>query len=116
MTGIVFFGTKRLDDIVYWYKENLGMEIWLDQPDCTILKHGNLLLGFCQRDNAETEGTITIFFPKKQDVDAMYNSLSEIAITVPKENKRYRIYQFYAKDPEERTLEFQAFLHPVKTL
>ncbi|MFQ5979283.1 MAG: nitroreductase family protein [Candidatus Heimdallarchaeota archaeon] len=31
----------------------------------------------------------------------------------PKENAAYRIYNFYARDPEERLVEFQCFLHPL---
>jgi hypothetical protein len=31
-------------------------------------------------------------------------------------NDRYRIYHFFATDPEGRKLEFQAFLHCVEKL
>ena len=31
-------------------------------------------------------------------------------------NEQYQIYQFFAEDPEGRTLEFQAFLHPVEPI
>lgn len=103
-----------MDEIVKFYKEELGMTIWLEQVDCTVLRKGNLLLGFCQRDSKETEGMITIFFDTKEEVDHIYNKLEMISEFPPKENPRYKIYQFFAKDPEGRVLEFQAFLHPVE--
>jgi hypothetical protein len=34
----------------------------------------------------------------------------------PRVNDRYQIYQFFAKDPEGRQLEFQAFLHPLSVV
>ena len=90
------------------------MEVWLEQPDCIILQHGNLLLGFCQRDSAEVDGMITFVYDRKEKVDLMYNRLEDIATGPPKENAKYQIYQFFAEDPEGRALEFQVFLHPTK--
>lgn len=103
-----------LDGIIDFYVNELGMHVWLEQPDCVILNHGNLLLGFCDRDSAEVEGMITLFYPTKNDVDAMYDLLKHISTTEPSENERYQIYQFFAEDPEGRALEFQAFLHQIE--
>ncbi|MBN2229486.1 MAG: VOC family protein [Candidatus Thorarchaeota archaeon] len=116
MAGIVFFRTTRLQEITDFYINELGMHIWLEQEDCTILSHGNLLLGFCNRDTAELEGMITLFYPTKEDVDVMYDMLKHIATTTPIENERYDIYQFFAKDPEGRALEFQTFLGPIEPI
>ncbi|MFX0170678.1 MAG: hypothetical protein ACFE9L_02030 [Candidatus Hodarchaeota archaeon] len=46
-------------------------------------------------------------------MDEIYERFGDHAITAPIENEKYNIYQFYAKDPEERDLEFQAFLHQI---
>lgn len=116
MSGIVFFKTERLGEIVDFYLNDIGMRIWLDQEDCTILSHGNLLLGFCQRDEPDLEGMITFFYPEKSDVDDMYEMLSNIATSRPTLNEKYQIYQFFAEDPEGRALEFQAFLHRVEPI
>lgn len=116
MGGIIFFKTNNLDRIVSFYQTRLRMTIWLEQPDCTILNYGNLLLGFCERESAETEGMITLVFESKKEVDDMYDDLQDIAIDKPNENEKYKIYQFFAKDPEGRVLEFQAFLHEIRTL
>ncbi|MGV9169478.1 MAG: VOC family protein [Promethearchaeia archaeon] len=113
MGGIVFFRTETLDKIVEFYQSRMGMNIWLDQVGCTILSHHNLLLGFCQREGAETEGMITFYYNSKAEVDKMYYQLKDIADTEPKENRKYGIYQWFAEDPEGRALEFQAFLHEV---
>ncbi|MBD3157644.1 MAG: VOC family protein [Candidatus Lokiarchaeota archaeon] len=111
MGGIVFFRTERLSEIEEFYEERIGMNIWLEQPGCTILSYDNLLLGFCQREKAETEGMITFYYDTTEKVDDMYEKLRDIAETEPQKNQKYRIYQWFAKDPEGRDLEFQAFLH-----
>lgn len=116
LAGIVFFKTTMLEEIVDFYVNDIGMHIWLEQEDCTILSQGNLLLGFCHRDIAEVEGLITFFYPTEEDVDAMYDLLENISISKPTLNERYQIYQFFAEDPEGRALEFQAFLHPVEPI
>ncbi len=116
MSGIVFFKTTMLDEIVEFYTSKLKMEIWLEQDGCTILKYDNLLLGFCQREEAETQGMITLFFEQRVTVDLAYAVHKEIATGPPKENEKYKIYQFFAKDPEGRDLEFQHFLHPLKPI
>jgi hypothetical protein len=59
---------------------------------------------------------ITFFYPSREEVDRIFAELQDIASTDPAENQRYRIYQFFAADPEGRALEFQAFLHPLQAL
>ncbi|MFW9792869.1 MAG: VOC family protein [Candidatus Thorarchaeota archaeon] len=116
MAGIIFFRTMMLNEIIDFYVNEIGMHIWLEQEDCTILSHGNLLLGFCQRETPEHEGMITFFYPTEDDVDSMYKLLQDIAKAEPVVNEKYQIYQFFAEDPEGRALEFQAFLHPVEPI
>ena len=113
MPGIIFFRTENLEKITRFYTEQLDMTIWLDQGGCTILRSDNLLLGFCGSEEAERNGVITFFYKTREEVDERYKALSGFAGNEPAENHRYRIYQFYADDPEGRTLEFQSFLHPV---
>jgi hypothetical protein len=40
-----------------FYQNKVGCEVWLQQEDCIIMRHGNFLFGFCQRDEADTGGT-----------------------------------------------------------
>jgi len=114
MAGIIFFRTTMLKEIIDFYVNEAGMHIWLEQAECVILNHGNFLLGFCDRDESEIEGCITLFYPSKEDVDVMYNQLKDISTSEPSINEEYEIYNFFTKDPEGRTLEFQAFLHPIE--
>lgn len=111
MGGIVFLKTEDLERIVAFYIQEVGMRRWLDQPEITILRHGNLLVGFRQHERADTDALLTFFYPTREEVDAMHHRLREVAVGEPAETPRYRIYNFYARDPDGRAIEFQCFLH-----
>jgi hypothetical protein len=113
-SGIVFFSTTKLEEVKGFYIERVGCELWLDQGSCAILRYGNLLVGFCQSQEADLDTLITFFYERKEDVDALYEELKPSSISAPKENRKYRIYHFYARDPEGRSIEFQSFLHPIE--
>ncbi len=113
MAGIIFFKTKSLELIREFYIKRIGMELWLEQADCIILKHGNLLLGFCQREDADTQGIITFVYDNTDQVYNMYKKFRTEALAEPVVNEKYNIYHFFAKDPEGRLVEFQYFLQPV---
>ncbi len=110
MSGIIFFGTKEFTSIINFYKERIGMDVWLEQADCIIFQHQNLLLGFCQRDHADTDGMITFYFDTNGEVDQFYDKFKVEAVGLPKTNEKYGIYHFFCKDPEGRDVEFQRFL------
>ena len=116
--GLVFLKTKDRQNLVQFYCKKLGMEVWLEQPDITIVAHGNLLLGLHQKLDCEpdTQGMYTLVYPSIEAVDDMYGRLKDIADGPPRYNERYRIYQFFATDPEGRQLEFQVFLHTTDTV
>jgi len=114
MSGIVFYKTTRYKEIITFYTDTIGMTVWLRQADCTILKHDNFLLGFCHRDSVDRCGIITFYYNEKKTVDEMYSRLKEYALDKPKINDTYKIYHFFIKDPEERIVEFQYFMHPVE--
>lgn len=111
MSGIVFFRSTHLGTLRTFYGKELGMELWLDQGECLIFRHGNLLLGFCSGEECHDQGTITLFFRSKAEIDAWHQKLSAISVGTPQENESFRIYHFFAHDPEGRSLEFQCFLH-----
>jgi catechol 2,3-dioxygenase-like lactoylglutathione lyase family enzyme len=113
MSGIVFYATERHDAVIDFYTDRLGADVWLEQPDCTVLKHDNLLVGFCARDRTDDCGILTFVYPDREAVDAVHADLSDVAREAPHENERYDIYQFFAEDPDGRTVEVQTFLHPV---
>jgi hypothetical protein len=113
MSGIVFMKTNDLLKIKQFYTEKIQCEIWLEQKDCLIFRHDNFLFGFCERADIENCGILTFFYQSKSEVDTIYSTMKTTADAAPRENKTYKIYQFFAKDPEERTLEFQYFMHPL---
>jgi hypothetical protein len=114
MSGLIFFKTEMLETIEQFYKNRIGMDEWLRQADCIILKHDNLLLGFCQRDESDTQGIITFYFDSNEEVDGFYDVFENEAEDTPRYNEKYQIYHFFIKDPEGRRVEFQSFKQMVK--
>ena len=111
MDGIVFYRTERLESVVEFYVDRVGAEVWLEQPDCTILRVGGFRFGFCERDGAETAGILTFVVDSRAEVDDLYADLASVADGDPRYNESYEIYQFFATDPEGRTVEVQTFEH-----
>ncbi len=109
MTGVVFFKTLILDELTNFYTERVGAELWMDQNDCRIFRHGQFLFGFCQREQAETCGIITFVYTNRSGVDRMFERFQATALDPPRDNPRYPIYNFFSRDPEGRLIEFQAF-------
>ena len=107
--GIVFFQTKILDQLSEFYIHKVGCELWLNQGGCKIFQFENMLFGFCQRDQVDDQGMITFFYSSHEEVNQMYRLLKDIAVSEPKDNPKYKIYHFFAKDPEGRNIEFQYF-------
>jgi len=112
MSGIVFFRCEDRDSVVEFYENRLDFEEWLEQEaGCTILRRENLLLGFCDGEKSESEGIITVVVEDRAAVDAVYDDLSNVAEHPPEANEEFDIYQFFATDPDGRTVEVQTFLH-----
>ena len=111
MSGIVFFGSREYEAITTFYVDEVGADVWLEQPGCTILAYDNLLFGFCDRETADTQGVLTFVTEDRAGVDDFYDRFAERARDEPVVNEEYDIYQFFADDPEGRTMEFQTFLH-----
>ena len=80
-----------------------------------VFQFGNMLIGFCQREgNPDTGALVTFFYDDRAEVDKMYGELISSAKDKPKDNPNYRIYHFYATDPEGRPIEFQYFWDKMK--
>lgn len=111
MSGIVFFGTTDLERIVAFYTDRLDCSVWLEQPGCTVLQFDNLLVGFCEREEPETDGIVTVVHDTRAAVDEAYETLQDVAEEPPSENSDYRIYNFFGTDPDGRPFEVQTFCH-----
>ncbi|MFC7137450.1 VOC family protein [Halobaculum litoreum] len=111
--GLVFVRTAARERVVDWYTDVVGADVWLEQPGCTILAHGDFRFGFCDADagDTETEGILTFVYPDRAGVDRLHERVGDAAREAPHVNERYDIYQFFADDPDGRTVEFQTFLH-----
>ncbi len=112
MNGIVFMHTKQLAPLTDFYTKRLDCNLWLEQPECKIFRHGTFLFGFCRKPAPRTDPMLTFVYDSPASVDRMYDRLADIAEAKPKNNRTYNIYQFFAKDPEGRPLEFQHFTKP----
>ena len=97
MAGIFFLKTRNKEKVREFYTKKINMIVWLEQKDCVVLKHGNLLLGLCARDEIDTQGIITFFYSTREEVDNMYDKLEECEKAEPKVNDKYQIYHFFAK-------------------
>mmetsp|Transcript_3832 Transcript_3832/g.9790 ORF Transcript_3832/g.9790 Transcript_3832/m.9790 type:complete len:104 (-) Transcript_3832:367-678(-) len=97
--GLVFLKTAERTSPVDFFTHRLGMSVWLEQPNITILKHGNMILGFHQ-------SKAVFVYSSTRQVDDMYDKLKVIADGTPRHNERYQNYQFFANDPEGRNLEY----------
>mgnify|MGYP000100224590 CR=1 FL=1 len=112
MSGIVFFRTAQRDTVVSFYTDRLGFDLWLEQDGgCTILSYDTLLVGFCDADETETDGIVTLVLDDEGAVDELYDGLSDVARSPPEANDDFAIYQFFAEDPDGRTVEVQTFRH-----
>lgn len=92
------------------------MKPWLEQPDISILQHGNLLVGFQQSTPGSfnlADVVLTFFYDSREEVEEKYRKFHHVATTELKVNERYQIYNFFAVDPDGRRIEFQHFLHPL---
>lgn len=112
MAGIVFFRTEELQVLKKFYQNRIEADLWRDQGKCLIFDKNGFKFGFCKTDQApETCGVITFLFDSKEEVENAHGKLEDIAVSEPVSRKPdFDIYQFYGKDPEGRTLEFQCFL------
>ena len=112
MSGIVFFSSKNLKNMKKFYRDRLGVDLWKDQGRCIIFDNEGFKFAFCEvEEDPDTCGVITFIYDTREEVDEVYNDLEKIAESEPVSRRpEFDIYQFYAKDPEGRTLEFQCFL------
>jgi hypothetical protein len=113
MTGIVFYRTDQRTRVVTFSRSRLGFEGWLTQDaGYRILRRDNLLREFCSPRSPDTDGIVTVVVGDRDAVDERYDDLEDVSRGPPEENDEFRIYQFFADDPDGRTVEIQTVLHP----
>lgn len=111
MAGIVFVRTEQLETITEFYLERVGMKRWLHQSGIEILAKGSFIIGFQQKKVTDRDGLLTFVYRSRREVDEAYERLEDVAVAPPKPTEQYRIYNFFAADPDGRRIEFQVFEH-----
>lgn len=116
MNGMVLLQTKQLAPLSEFYTDRIGCTVWLEQPECKVFRHGNLLFGFCKRATAQKDVTLTFDCESKAAVDSIYTRLGDFATGKPKANSKLGRYCLLAHDPEGRSLELQCPSKPANEL
>ena len=114
MHAITFLPTTDLHVTHEFYAEHLRLPMVLDQGTCRVYQVGTAFWGFCQSETPVADPRRVTLTIVDEDVDAWHRRLAASGVSVdgePRENTRYRIYHFYATDPNGYQLEVQRFLH-----
>ena len=114
---ITFLYTQDLATSARFYKDKLGLELWLDQETCRIYcVSGSAYVGLCQAERLSTLPTdkqsSVIFTLVTQQVDEWYEYLSERGVEFdkpPTKNEKYKIYHCFLRDPNGYLIEIQRF-------
>lgn len=111
---IHFYKVDDLKKAKEFYQNILGFTLYKDQGLCHIYDVFSLgKIGFCtHHPKQKNDATcITFVYDSKEEVNELYKKLKDlVTCEEPHENKDFGIYQFFAKDPNGLTLEFQVFL------
>ncbi|MGC9778612.1 MAG: VOC family protein [Candidatus Heimdallarchaeota archaeon] len=115
---ITFLQTNDLKKTSDFYEQNLQCKLILDQGQCRIFETSkNAYIGFCSHDFLEkNQNTVCLTFVcnSKEEVDIWYEKLKEKKVPIkacPAENQKFKIYNFFATDPNGISIEVQYFLH-----
>ena len=109
---ITFFYTQDGPKTWAFYEQVLELPLVLDQGGCRIYRvAGDAYVGFCERAGPRpTEGAL--FTIVTDEVDAWAENLKTLNVELtqqPQHNAEYRIYHFFARDPNGYLIEFQKF-------
>lgn len=108
---ITFLRVADIDRSHGFYAEGLGLPLVLDQGGCRIYRlNEGAYLGLCERDQPGSSGVVVTIVTGK--VDAWYNRFAAAGAEIegqPQDNPDYRIYHFFARDPDGHLLEVQRF-------
>jgi catechol 2,3-dioxygenase-like lactoylglutathione lyase family enzyme len=114
-SAITFLKTRDLEVTTAFYQDVLGLRLALDQGACRIFQlRPGAYLGFCQTD-APTGSPEVIVTLVVDDVDGACDQMEVSGAVIevrPRYNERFKIYQFFARDPNGYLLEVQRFEDP----
>jgi catechol 2,3-dioxygenase-like lactoylglutathione lyase family enzyme len=113
---IPFYPVHDLAATRDFYQREVGLELERDEARCLIFRAAGGYLGFCLHDGPipDTDGlTLALIAP---DVDAVYQRLRRLGVETeqaPRRNEHYRVYHFFARDPDGYRVEIRRFLEPL---
>lgn len=113
---IVFLPVADLARSAVFYEQLLLLPLALEQPEIKIYRvRAGAFLGLCQSGGPLAADDRLILTLVSEQVDAWHERLAAQGVPTegpPRENARYRIYHFFARDPDGYRVEIQRFLHP----
>ena len=113
---ITFLPVADLARSAQFYELVLLLHPVLDQGGIRIFRvAGGGYLGLCQSDAPLAADDRLILTFVTEQVDEWHTRLEAQGVPTdgpPRENARYQIYHFFARDPDGYRLEVQRFLHP----
>jgi catechol 2,3-dioxygenase-like lactoylglutathione lyase family enzyme len=114
---IAFYPCHDLEATRNFYERDLCLPLVRDQGTCLIFGvANNAYVGFCQHEAVpEHRGLIVTLLT--EDVDGFYHRLRKLGVeteAAPRQNDSYRIYHFFALDPDGYRVEVQRFLEPLE--
>jgi catechol 2,3-dioxygenase-like lactoylglutathione lyase family enzyme len=113
---IVFVPVADLERSARFYEQALRLSLSVDQAGIRIYQAAaGGFLGLCQSDGPLPADDRLVLTFVTDEVDAWHARLTAQGVATdgaPRENPRYRIYHFYARDPDGYRVEIQRFLHP----
>ncbi|MHA1213347.1 MAG: VOC family protein [Candidatus Heimdallarchaeota archaeon] len=116
---ITFLQTDDLEKTTEFYSEVLRCKLVVDQGQCRIFQTAKeSFIGFCSHEFLERDKSsvcLTFVCDSKEEVNQWYERLQKNGLLVkdhPKVNAKFKIYNFFAEDPNGITIEIQYFLHP----
>jgi catechol 2,3-dioxygenase-like lactoylglutathione lyase family enzyme len=113
---ITFVPVADLARSASFYETVLLLPLALDQGGIKIYRAAaGGYLGLCQGEGPLAPDDRLILTLVTDHVDEWHTRLAAQGVPTdgpPRENERYRIYHFFARDPDGYRLEIQRFLHP----
>lgn len=114
--AITFIPVSDLARSAAWYADALGLVPVLDQGGILVYRVavGGYIGLVAQAEPIAPDQRLMLTIVT-DDVDAVYARLTAagtVCDAAPRQNERYRIYHFFAADPDGYRVEVQRFLHP----
>lgn len=114
---IPFFPVHDLAATRDFYIRELGLELEREEDRCLILRAARGYLGFCLFDGPLPSFDGLTLALVARDVDEIYQRLRRLGAETelpPRRNERYRVYHFFARDPDGYRIEIRRLIEPTR--